>query len=89
MRETTRNALRGITRRFSPDNGATWYYPYELGKLGEDWLEEHWCLIVEFMDNKVNQEVYNLFEDGKLDLVGCADYLAAYLRRAENDLILP
>lgn len=72
-------------RRFSPDNGATWYTADALPD--EYWLIPHWAQIEELMEDRARKatEDYGAMEG----FDAFTDCLAYYLQQAENDLILP
>lgn len=72
-------------RRFSPDNGATFYTVDD--PPDEYWLIPHWCQIENFMEDHARKatEDYGAMEG----FDSFADCLAYYLRQAESDLILP
>jgi hypothetical protein len=72
-------------RRFSPDNGATFYTVDDLPD--EYWLIPHWCQIENFMEDRARKatEDYGAMEG----FDSFTDCLAYYLQQAESDLILP
>ena len=72
--------------KISFDNGNTYYDPIEDRDEIAEGLEEHdWDVVVNLMDDETREDTHLSFEYDEGDRLG---FLIAYLKRADDDLVI-